>query len=117
MIREKDELARLSPAEAGLLQSFPAAYPWRSTDVAQQIGNAIPPRLSLHILSMALLREPPQEKWYTLLKEWRPQEEPPLSEAPPVAVRRSTPPQTSPPVSSSASGRPRTGASAKSSAK
>ncbi|WP_328512498.1 DNA cytosine methyltransferase [Streptomyces sp. NBC_00376] len=68
-----EELERLTFEEAGLLQSFPAAYPWRSTDVAQQIGNAIPPRLSLHILSMALLREPPREKWYTLLKEWKPE--------------------------------------------
>ncbi|MEU2837560.1 DNA cytosine methyltransferase [Streptomyces sp. NPDC007076] len=69
---EGEELDRLTFEEAGLLQSFPAAYPWRSTDVAQQIGNAIPPRLSLHILSMALLREPPREKWYSLLKEWKP---------------------------------------------
>ncbi|WP_405436482.1 DNA cytosine methyltransferase [Streptomyces anulatus] len=113
VIRLEDELDRLSAQEAGLLQSFPAAYPWRSTDVAQQIGNAIPPRLSLHILSMALLHEPPQEKWYTLLKEWRPQEE----LQPPVAARRSAPPQASTAASSSAPGRPRTGAPAKSSAK
>lgn len=116
VIRLEDELDRLSFKEAGLLQSFPVEYPWQSTDVAQQIGNAIPPRLSLHILSMALLREPPQEKWYTLLKEWRPQEEPPTA-APPVAARRSTAPQTSLPVSSPASGRPRTGAPEKISAK
>ncbi|MFC8704932.1 DNA cytosine methyltransferase [Streptomyces anulatus] len=77
VIRLDDELDRLSAQEAGLLQSFPAAYPWRSTDVAQQIGNAIPPRLSLHILSMALLGKPPQDKWFTLLNEWRPQEDPP----------------------------------------
>lgn len=77
VIRLDDELDRLSAQEAGLLQSFPAAYPWRSTDVAQQIGNAIPPRLSLHILSMALLSKPPQDKWFTLLNEWRPQEDPP----------------------------------------
>lgn len=109
------ELDRLSFEEAGLLQSFPAAYPWRSTDVAQQIGNAIPPRLSLHILSMALLREPPQEKWHTLLKEWRPQQ-PPLSVAASAVVRRPGL-QTSRPVSSSpAVARPRTGAPAKSSA-
>ncbi|MBK0376807.1 DNA cytosine methyltransferase [Streptomyces sp. CB04723] len=112
VIKDEDELERLSFEEAGLLQSFPAAYPWRSTDVAQQIGNAIPPRLSLHILSMALLREQPQEKWYTLLKEWRPE-----APAMPVAARRSAPPQTSLPVSSAASRRPRTGAPAKSSAK
>ncbi|MFI6061662.1 DNA cytosine methyltransferase [Streptomyces sp. NPDC051286] len=75
-----EELDRLTFPEAGLLQSFPVAYPWRSTDVAQQIGNAIPPRLSLHILSMALLREPPQEKWYALLKDWKP-EDPATDEA------------------------------------
>ncbi|WP_257135297.1 DNA cytosine methyltransferase [Streptomyces sp. rh207] len=77
VIRLDDELDRLSAQEAGLLQSFPAAYPWRSTDVAQQIGNAVPPRLALHILSMALLGRPPQDKWFTLLNEWRPQEDPP----------------------------------------
>ncbi|MEV5682270.1 DNA cytosine methyltransferase [Streptomyces sp. NPDC052164] len=68
-----EELDRLSFEEAGLLQSFPAAYPWRSTDVAQQIGNAIPPRLSLHILSMALLREKPKKDWYCQLKGWKPE--------------------------------------------
>lgn len=67
-----EELDRLTFEEAGLLQSFPARYPWRSTDVAQQIGNAIPPRLSLHILSIALLREPPKEEWFTRLKDWEP---------------------------------------------
>ncbi|MEU3204958.1 DNA cytosine methyltransferase [Streptomyces cyaneofuscatus] len=113
VIKKEDELPRLSFEEAGLLQSFPAEYPWRSTDVAQQIGNAIPPRLSLHILSMALLRKPPQEKWFELLKEWRPE-----TPAKPVAALRSAPPQTSPPpVPSSASRRPLTGAPAKSSAK
>lgn len=116
VIRPEDELDRLSPEEAGLLQSFPVAYPWRSTDVAQQIGNAIPPKLSLHILSMALFSKPPRDEWYELLEKWSPPEE--ASQATtPVTVRRSAPPQTSPPVSSSASVRPRTGASAKSSAK
>ncbi|MFF3951704.1 DNA cytosine methyltransferase [Streptomyces sp. NPDC001890] len=67
-----EELERLTFEEAGLLQSFPAAYPWQSTDVAQQIGNAIPPRLSLHILSSALLREPPREEWFGWLKDWKP---------------------------------------------
>jgi len=67
-----EELDRLSLEEGGLLQSFPARYPWRSTDVAQQIGNAIPPRLSLHILSAALLRKPPKDEWFTRLAEWEP---------------------------------------------
>ncbi|MEU6678317.1 DNA cytosine methyltransferase [Streptomyces sp. NPDC046925] len=67
-----EELERLTPKEAGLLQSFPAAYPWRSTDVAQQIGNAIPPRLSLHILSCALGYGAPAEELLKQLEEWRP---------------------------------------------
>ncbi|MFJ4897162.1 DNA cytosine methyltransferase [Streptomyces sp. NPDC088727] len=67
-----EELDRLSPEEGGLLQSFPARYPWQSTDVAQQIGNAVPPRLSLHILSAALLRERPKKEWFGRLAEWEP---------------------------------------------
>ncbi|MFD3591474.1 DNA cytosine methyltransferase [Nocardia sp. NPDC058640] len=45
---------RLSLAEAGRLQTFPIDYPWSGNDVAQQIGNAIPPMLALHVLSAAL---------------------------------------------------------------
>jgi DNA (cytosine-5)-methyltransferase 1 len=67
-----EELDRLTFEEAGLLQSFPARYPWQSTDVAQQIGNAIPPRLSLHILSSALRSKAPEVEWFTQLKDWEP---------------------------------------------
>ncbi|GHE77546.1 hypothetical protein GCM10018785_52260 [Streptomyces longispororuber] len=67
-----EELERLNFQEAGLLQSFPAAYPWRSTDVAQQIGNAIPPRLSLHILSCALGFGRPERELIDRLSGWRP---------------------------------------------
>ena len=45
---------RLSHREAGLLQTFPRDYPWSGSDIGQQIGNAIPPRLAVHILSQAL---------------------------------------------------------------
>ncbi|WP_338017933.1 DNA cytosine methyltransferase [Streptomyces taklimakanensis] len=48
------EEPRFSFSEAGRLQTFPADYPWRGRAVAQQIGNAIPPRLALHVLSAAL---------------------------------------------------------------
>ncbi|WP_328721480.1 DNA cytosine methyltransferase [Streptomyces sp. NBC_00247] len=70
--KDGEELDRLSFEEAGLLQSFPAAYPWRSTDIAQQIGNAIPPRMSLHILSTALRGRAPENEWLEALATWRP---------------------------------------------
>ncbi|WP_449066453.1 DNA cytosine methyltransferase [Planomonospora algeriensis] len=47
-------LPRFTNAEAGQLQSFPADYPWSGRDIAQQIGNAIPPRLAAHVLAAAL---------------------------------------------------------------
>ncbi|MFI0988255.1 DNA cytosine methyltransferase [Streptomyces exfoliatus] len=49
-----DDLARFNGAEAGVLQTFPAAYPWAGNDVSQQIGNAVPPRLALHVLRHVL---------------------------------------------------------------
>jgi DNA (cytosine-5)-methyltransferase 1 len=49
-----ENLARFSPAEAGVLQTFPVAYPWDGNDVSQQIGNAVPPRLALHVLRHVL---------------------------------------------------------------
>ncbi|MFJ1543571.1 DNA cytosine methyltransferase [Streptomyces sp. NPDC088246] len=68
-----EELDRLSFEEAGLLQSFPARYPWQSTDVAQQIGNAIPPLLSLHILSSALRLGQPDGALINKLAAWEPE--------------------------------------------
>jgi DNA (cytosine-5)-methyltransferase 1 len=47
---------RFSAAEAGALQTFPRDYPWSGRDIAQQIGNAIPPRLAVHVLASALGR-------------------------------------------------------------
>ncbi|MFJ5076090.1 DNA cytosine methyltransferase [Streptomyces sp. NPDC088553] len=54
------ELDRFNSAEAGVLQTFPAAYPWDGNDVSQQIGNAVPPRLALHVLRHVL--EPDLDK-------------------------------------------------------
>lgn len=48
------EERRFGPAEAGRLQAFPHDYPWRGLDIAQQIGNAIPPRLGAHVLAWLL---------------------------------------------------------------
>ncbi|MFF2390974.1 DNA cytosine methyltransferase [Nocardia sp. NPDC058114] len=51
---EGNPLERLTPYEAGRLQTFPADYPWSGKEVAQQIGNAMPPVLALHVLAAAL---------------------------------------------------------------
>lgn len=43
-----------TPAEVGVLQGFPHAYPWQGADVKsrqRQIGNAVPPLLAAHVLS------------------------------------------------------------------
>ncbi|MGW5679880.1 DNA cytosine methyltransferase, partial [Streptomyces sp. NPDC003860] len=47
------ESIRITAAEAGLLQTFPATYPWQGTKGAQfsQIGNAVPPRFAAHLLA------------------------------------------------------------------
>ncbi|MDX3019181.1 DNA cytosine methyltransferase [Streptomyces acidiscabies] len=67
------EQDRFTFTEAGLLQTFPAAYPWQGTDVAQQIGNAIPPLLAVHVLCAALgLDDTAKRKAITALKSWRP---------------------------------------------
>ncbi|NUQ95173.1 MAG: DNA cytosine methyltransferase [Streptomyces sp.] len=43
---DERELPRLSHAEAGQLQGFPADWPWSGGDIPQQIGNACPVQLA-----------------------------------------------------------------------
>ena len=44
---------RITAQEAGLLQTFPADYPWAGNKGQQfsQIGNAVPPLLAGHLLA------------------------------------------------------------------
>ncbi|MGR6999986.1 hypothetical protein ACU686_20915 [Yinghuangia aomiensis] len=61
---------RFSFSEAGRLQTFPANYPWAGRDVGQQIGNAVPPRLAMHVLSAAFGWDPPSEELLGTLNTW-----------------------------------------------
>ncbi|MFD1829900.1 DNA cytosine methyltransferase [Streptomyces desertarenae] len=47
------EPIRITAREAGILQTFPADYPWAGTKGQQfsQIGNAVPPLLAAHLLA------------------------------------------------------------------
>lgn len=47
------EQNRFTPHEAGRLQTFPADFPWVDSAWAQQVGNAMPPRLAAHALAAA----------------------------------------------------------------
>ncbi|MGX1503880.1 UNVERIFIED_CONTAM: DNA (cytosine-5)-methyltransferase 1 [Streptomyces graminofaciens] len=74
-----DPLCRFAPAEAGVLQTFPVAYPWSGNDVSQQIGNAVPPKLALHVLVRVLEpelsdeeNEARLEKATADLENWKP---------------------------------------------
>ncbi|MFH9960317.1 DNA cytosine methyltransferase [Streptomyces mirabilis] len=65
-----DELERFTFSEAGRLQTFPRDYPWSGKDVGQQIGNAVPPRLAIHVLSAAFGWDPPSEEVIERLELW-----------------------------------------------
>ncbi|WP_026403114.1 DNA cytosine methyltransferase [Actinomadura rifamycini] len=65
-----EELPRFSMSEAGRLQTFPRDYPWAGKDVGQQIGNAVPPRLAMHVLAAAFGWDPPTEDMLEKLTTW-----------------------------------------------
>lgn len=51
---------RVSVQDAGILQSFPADYPWQGTRTQQyqQVGNAVPPLLAAAVIGEATGRRP-----------------------------------------------------------
>ncbi|MFG2195769.1 DNA cytosine methyltransferase [Streptomyces sp. NPDC048639] len=68
---DNTELDRFSPSEAGRLQTFPGDYPWSGRDVGQQIGNAVPPRLAMHVLCAAFGWKPPSDAQLRRLEMWK----------------------------------------------
>ncbi|WP_042434184.1 DNA cytosine methyltransferase [Streptacidiphilus anmyonensis] len=54
VVAHGEDLKRFSDVEAGQLQTFPPNYRWRGNGIAQQVGNAVPPRLALHVIAAAL---------------------------------------------------------------
>lgn len=54
--KSRNDGLRVTPGEAGVLQGFPADYPWSGgvRDQYRQVGNAIPPPLARAILTAAL---------------------------------------------------------------
>ncbi|MFD7999879.1 DNA cytosine methyltransferase [Streptomyces mirabilis] len=50
--------SRFSHSEAGVLQGFPADFPWSGSDIPQQIGNACPPTLGAGLFENTVHRRP-----------------------------------------------------------
>ncbi|MFD7159418.1 DNA cytosine methyltransferase [Kribbella sp. NPDC059898] len=85
-------IERFTSSEAGALQTFPRDYPWSGKDKAQQIGNAIPPRLAVHVLAAALgLRIDAASLDAAMTRNWfDTPSEPPLVSSTPVEVPNRT---------------------------
>lgn len=57
--QDAEDSVLVTVAEAGMLQSFPADYPWQGSKGKQyqQVGNAVPPLLAAHVLAAVTGRE------------------------------------------------------------
>ncbi|GAA1177248.1 hypothetical protein GCM10009654_38170 [Streptomyces hebeiensis] len=63
---------RFTIPESGVLQTFPHNFPWSGNDQAQQVGNAVPPRLGMHVLSRALRGNAPSDDELAASVTWPP---------------------------------------------
>ncbi|MEU4996653.1 DNA cytosine methyltransferase [Streptomyces sp. NPDC021622] len=61
---------RFTIPESGVLQTFPHNFPWSGKDQAQQVGNAVPPRLGMHVLGRALRGNAPSDKELAAASIW-----------------------------------------------
>ena len=61
---------RFTIPESGVLQSFPHNFPWSGKDQAQQVGNAVPPLLGMHVLSQALRGTAPTPEELSAATTW-----------------------------------------------
>ena len=61
---------RFTIPESGVLQTFPHNFPWSGNDQAQQVGNAVPPRLGMHVLSTALRGNTPSHEELAAAATW-----------------------------------------------
>ncbi|RZE63913.1 DNA cytosine methyltransferase [Streptomyces albidoflavus] len=67
---EADKWDRFTIPESGVLQTFPHNFPWSGNDQAQQVGNAVPPRLGMHVLSNALRGDAPSAAELAAATTW-----------------------------------------------
>ncbi|MFE3646291.1 DNA cytosine methyltransferase [Streptomyces sp. NPDC059152] len=61
---------RFTIPESGVLQTFPHNFPWSGNDQAQQVGNAVPPLLGMHVLSKALRGNAPEPHELADARTW-----------------------------------------------